>query len=141
LCNQTQHSLKKYHITRNKYIHSIHLKKKAYTQNILQARFQNIKKMWAILIGMLRRNIQKLKSISLRLKGNQFTDNVEMANVFNYHFTNIAGNLMCNLPDTNSKHTDFLQSPIFLSMYPGPALIKAIQLVYTMQNETRSKNE
>jgi len=52
--------------------------------------------MWAILNGLRDRNIQKLKSISLRNKGNQITDNVEMANVFNDYFTNVAGNLMCN---------------------------------------------
>jgi len=58
--------------------------------------------------------------MSLRHKGNQITDNVEMANVFNDHFTNVVKNLLCNLPDPNCKHSDFLQSPNSSSMYLIP---------------------
>jgi len=43
-----------------------------------------------------------------------------MANVFNDHFANVIGNLPSNLPDTNCKHSDFLQSPNSSSMYLLP---------------------
>jgi len=61
LRNQTLHSLQKYHITRNKYFHLIHLKKKAYIQNKLQASFQNIKK--AYIQNKLQASFQNIKKM------------------------------------------------------------------------------
>ena len=56
------------------------------------------------------RNLFKLQTTSLLHKNKTLTDNVEIANAFNEHFSNAAVKLAKNLPNSNSHFSNYLKS-------------------------------
>ena len=88
---------KKYQKIRNFYFHLINNKKKTFIQNKLKSHTNDIKKTWQVLNNLMGRNLFKLQTTSLLHKNKTLTDNIEIANAFNEHFSNAAVKLAKNL--------------------------------------------
>ena len=65
----------------------------------LKSHTNNIKKTWQVLNNLMGRNLFKLQTTSLLHKNKTLTDNIEIANAFNEHFSNAAVKLAKNLPN------------------------------------------
>ena len=90
LKTKTHCAKKKYQKIRNFYFHLINNKKKTFIQNKLKSHTNTIKKTWRVLNNLMGRNLFKLQTTSLLHKNKTLTDNVEIANAFNEHFSNAA---------------------------------------------------
>ena len=66
------------------------------------------------------RNLFKLQTTSLLHKNKTLTDNIEIANAFNEHFSNAAVKLAKNLPNSNSHFSNYLKSSNLSSIYLFP---------------------
>ena len=66
------------------------------------------------------RNLFKLQTTSLLHKNKTLTDNIEIANAFNEHFSNAAVKLVKNLPNSNSHFSNYLKSSNLSSIYLFP---------------------
>ena len=66
------------------------------------------------------RNLFKLQTTSLLHKSKTLTDNVEIADAFNEHFSNAAVKLAKNLPNSNSHFSNYLKSSHLSLIYLFP---------------------
>ena len=66
------------------------------------------------------RNLFKLQTTSLLHKNKTLTDNVEIADAFNEHFSNAAVKLARNLLNSNSHFSNYLKSSNLSSIYLFP---------------------
>jgi len=120
----------KYQKIRNFYFHSIYNKKKLYIQTALKKHTKDIKKTWQVLNKLMGRNLYKLQSSStLHFKDNLLTDNADIANAFNEHFSNVADQLINTLPPINHHFTNYLKAshPSTIYIFPtNPTEIKRL---------------
>ena len=124
LKTKTHCAKKKYQKIRNFYFHLINNKKKTFIQNKLKSQVisnsSNIKKTWQVLNNFMGRNLFKLQTTSLLHKNKTLTDNIEIANAFNDHFSNAAVKLAKNLSNSNSHFSNYLRSSHLSSIYLFP---------------------
>ena len=66
------------------------------------------------------RNLFKLQTTTLLRKNKTLTDNIEIANAYNEHFSNAAVKLAKNLPNSNSHFSNYLKSSHLSSTYLFP---------------------
>ena len=120
LKTKTHCAKKKYQKIRNFYFYLMNNKKKTFIQNKLKSHTNNIKKTWQVLNNLMGRNLFKLQTTSLLHKNKTLTDNIEIANAFNEHFSNAAVKLAKNLPNSNSHFCNYLKSSNLSSIYLFP---------------------
>lgn len=135
----TQENIHKYNIYRNIYNSLIKKAKKLQYNNEILAANGNSKKIWNIINKNL--NIQK-KSHSIGpilVNDNLISDEKEMANCFNTHFSNIGKDVVKDIPESIKHFSDYLPPSPPNSFFIGP--VTRIDMMYTILSIKRKKSQ
>jgi len=92
------------------------LAKQKYYQQTFMSNYKNVKKLWSNINDLLSKRKQSSKIDSVVYNGQSYTSTIEIAEVMNSHFTNIAEDLCQRLPTSNYTKMKFsLDKSLFLN--------------------------
>ena len=138
LLKKTPVSKHEFNKIRNKYFHVLKEKKKSHFEKIFQQHKSNIKETWKIINKLLGKTKTSHCS-SLNIDNNQLsTDKLAIANHFNNHFANIASKLVNDLPTPTKHYSEYLNSPIYQTIYLNPTTTMEIKNIIGEMKNKRS---
>ena len=137
--NPTHENVHKYNIYRNIYNSLIKKAKRFQCNHEILAANGDSKKIWNIINKNL--NIKKQsKSIGpILVNDNLVSDEKEMANCFNTHFSNIGKDVVKEIPQSSTHFSDYLPPPPRNSFFIGP--VTRLDMMYTILSIKRKKSQ
>ena len=124
----TEENKNNYKRYRNVYISLIRKSKKLLFNSEISAANGDSKKIWKI-INENMNNVTNQNPIGPILVNDQLiTDNKEMANQFNLHFSSVGKKVAERIPESSNHFTDYLPPPIRNSFFLGP--ITRLDVIY-----------
>ena len=119
LARHDQASKTRYQKIRNHYFHLISVKKKFYLQKFKNSH-NNVKKTWQCINNLLGRGRSGSAASAFCINGKMTCDPTFIADGFNDHFSNIAVDLVNQLPKSSQHFKEYLTSanPSSIFLYP-----------------------
>ena len=120
LSRHDQASKTRYQKIRNQYFHLISVKKKKFYLQKFKNSHNNVKKTWQCINNLLGRGRSGSAASAFCINGKMTCDPTFIANGFNDHFSNIAVDLVTQLPKSSPHFKEYLTSanPSSIFLYP-----------------------
>ena len=120
LSRHDQASKTRYQKIRNQYFHLISVKKKKFYLQKFKNSHNNMKKTWQCINNLLGRGRSGSAASAFCINGKMTCDPTFIANGFNDHFSNIAVDLVNQLPKSSQHFKEYLTSanPSSIFLYP-----------------------
>ena len=129
----------RYRQYRNRLVNIIRQSKRIYYKNYFQENLNNSKKMWDGIGEIIsKKRTKDKKNISLKINNNVLSDQKLIAETFNNHFTNIAGEIQSKIRPTKVSFKSFLKRPCRRSFFFSPITPEEVRKTLTSLDPKKS---